>query len=153
MERTVNNRGFTLIELLIVLLIIGIMTGLGLLAFGDFGQTRKLKVAAELLVSYLKIVEEKALIESNSYRLIISNAGYDTYRLSPSNRWEKMPTRSFFHGRSFPPHTVVRLSSVIVVHPSGELSPFRLSLGSEQKPSLFQLSGAHNGALVLEPYK
>ncbi len=47
-----RNKGFTLIEILIVIVIIGITIGFALLAFGDFGESKRIIAALEQVEKY-----------------------------------------------------------------------------------------------------
>ena len=153
------RRGFTLIELLIVILIIGIVSSVTLYAFGDFGASRKAKVAAEQFTSYLKLLEQRAILETNTFGININLGGYETYRLDNHSKWSPMPQNSFFHWQAFPEKVVIHLQSPIqnhtkrpdiIISPSGDITAFKLYFGTQGEPQLIQLVGKHNGDIILQ---
>ena len=154
-----TERGFTLIELLIVIVIIGIVSTVTLYAFGDFGASRKAKMAAEHFTSYLKLLEQRAILETSTFGININPAGYETYQLDTHSQWKPMPQNSFFHWQSFPAKIKVQLESPIqnhtknpdiIINPSGGMTPFKLTFGTEGNPQLIQILGKHNGDMVLQ---
>lgn len=153
------QRGFTLIELMIVLVIIGIVSTATLYAFGDFGTSRKAKVAAEQFVSYLKLLEQRAILETSTLGIKINPAGYETYRLENGAQWKRMPRTDFFHEQRFPTKITVLLQSSIqhqiktpdiMINPSGDMTTFQLYFGTQRTPHLIQLIGQHNGDITLQ---
>jgi len=56
-----TKRGYTLIELLVVVSIIGILTGIGVVAYNDFNQKQTLKGGALNVKNNLRFVQNKAL--------------------------------------------------------------------------------------------
>ena len=52
--------GFTLIELLVSIAIIGLLTGLGLVGYGDFNQREQVRQAADILGSHLRETQSRA---------------------------------------------------------------------------------------------
>lgn len=158
-NQSTTQRGFTLIELLIVIVIIGIVSTVTLYAFGDFGASRKARVAAEQFASYLKLVEQRAILETTTFGITINPAGYATYRLDNQSKWNPMPQNNFFHGQSFPTQVVIHVQSLaqknhktpdIIINPSGDMSAFILFFGTKTNPQLIQLIGKHNGDIVLQ---
>ena len=153
-----NKGGFTLIEILVVLFIISITLSFALLAFGDFGASRRIIVAAEQFSAYLKLVQQQAIIEGKNLGVDINKQGYKTYRLEQGNTWQAMPEKSIFHWQHFPNNLVIDLESPlknntrmpdIMMSPSGNLTVFKLRFGTTDKPGLATLIGKRNGQLVL----
>ena len=139
------ERGFTLIELLIVLVIIGVTASIALLAFGDFGASRKIIVAAEQFSSYVKLIQQRAVLESNTFGITIKKDGYQTYRLEDGGKWQAMPLNSLFHWQYFPKNSIVVLQNKtttstnapdIIINPAGEMTEFRLNFGSSSNANL-----------------
>lgn len=152
-----NKGGFTLIEILVVLVIISITLSLALLAFGDFGASRRTIVAAEQFSSYLKLVQQQAIVEGRSLGIDINNEGYKTYRLVQGSTWQAMPEKSIFHWQHFPNNLVIDLHSTlknntrmpdIIISPAGNLTAFKLSFGTTDKPALATLIGKRNGQVI-----
>ncbi|MBA2655900.1 MAG: type II secretion system minor pseudopilin GspH [Tatlockia sp.] len=150
------ERGFTLIEILVVIVIIGITLGFALLAFGDFGASRRVIVNTEQLSTYIKLVQQRAILENNTLGVSVNENGYSTFRLE-RGRWQPMPAKSIFHQRSFPANMVVRVKSIgkdnkrpdVVVDSSGDISYFTINLGTQQKPSIATLLASANGQLQI----
>lgn len=157
--KSTNNRGFTLIEILIVIVIIGIVSTVTLYAFGDFGASRKAKMAAEQFVSYLKLVEQRAILETSTFGININQTGYETYQLNNNSKWSPGPKNSFFHWQALPKKVIVTLQSPhqnhtkkpdIIIVPTGGMSTFKLFFGTQAAPQLILLIGKHNGDIILE---
>src|SRR3990167_923402 len=154
---TAARRGFTLIELLIVIVIIGIVSSVTLYAFGDFGASRKARVAAEQFTSYLKLLEQRAILETSTFGININLNGYGTYRLNNDSKWSQMPQNSFFHWQAFLEKVIVHLESPIqnhnkkpdiIINPSGDMTAFKLFFGTRGDPQFILLVGKHNGDIV-----
>ncbi|KTC74890.1 general secretion pathway protein LspH [Legionella birminghamensis] len=157
-----NERGFTLIEILVVILIVGIAASVTLLAFGDFGASRRVQLSAEQFVTYLKLVQQRAILEMNTLGVNINKDGYGTYRFVQAKTWEPMPGKSLFHWQTFPKSIHVSLKTTIknntkspdiIISPTGNLSAFTLSFGTETEPDLVSVIGAHNGEVIIRPGK
>ncbi|MGQ3889532.1 type II secretion system minor pseudopilin GspH [Legionella sp. CNM-1927-20] len=157
---TQNERGFTLIEILVVILIIGIIASVALFAFGDFGTSRRIKLTAEQFSAYLKLVQQRAILEMVTLGVTVNNEGYETYRYS-NNSWQPMPKNSLIFHRFFPKDTVITLQNqlknntgpTIIVTPSGSMTEFKLIFGTPSQPSIITLTGKHNGVLTLDNQK
>lgn len=151
------RRGFTLIEILIVLLIIGISSSIAFIAFGDFGASRKIVVAGEQFSSYVKLLQQRAILESNTFGIKIERNGYETFRLADGISWQSMPRASLFHWHNFPKKSVVIIRKQsgskqepdIIVYPSGDMNEFELMFGSSTDANLVTLVGKHSGELIL----
>jgi general secretion pathway protein H len=153
-----SNKGFTLIEILVVILIVGISASIAVLAFGDFGSGRKAEVAAEQFQSYVKMVQQRAILETNTLGININQNSYQTYRFQ-NLKWQPMPKKSIFHSQKFPNKVIVTLQSSIknqtfepdiVINPSGDMTPFRLYFGNAANPKIITLIGQHDGDLILK---
>ncbi len=150
------KRGFTLIEILVVIVIIGITIGFALLSFGDFGAGRRAIVTTEQLSAYIKLVQQRAVLENNTLGITVYREGYSTLRFE-QGQWQPMPPKSIFHPRSFPNNIVVQVQSNtkknkgpdILIDPSGELSGFAITLGTTQKPAIATLSSRTDGQLII----
>jgi len=151
-------RGFTLIELLVVILIMGIISGMTLYAFGDFGAARKIKASAEQFVAYIQLIQQRAVLEGNTFGITLTTQGYQTYRLNHGAEWQPMPQRSFFHLQKFPSDSSIELPSpqknqsntpTIIISPSGEISRFKFFIGSSGNPHLFQVVAKNQRVLIM----
>ncbi|WP_419421013.1 type II secretion system minor pseudopilin GspH [Legionella sp. D16C41] len=155
-----NKEGFTLIELLVVILIIGIIASAALFSFGDFGTGRRVKLNAEQFRAYIKLVQQRAILEMTTLGININNEGYETFRYSDNN-WQSMPKNSLIFHRFFPKDVVISLQNnlkdrtgpSIIVTPAGNMTEFRLIFGTPTEPNIVTLTGKYNGVLTLDNSK
>lgn len=157
-----KNKGFTLIELLIVLIIIGITISFALLAYGDFGASRRIQFAAEQLVHHLKLAQQQAILESGTLGIRIDNSSYQILRFKNNKQWMTISNKGIFKMVYFPEHTVINLktsikpalkSPSIVINSSGDMTPFTLNIGTQSNPTLAIILGKHNGQISLTAVK
>lgn len=156
-----NNRGFTLIEILVVLLIVGITLGFALLAFGDFGSTRRIIVAAEQFKRYVQLVQQQAILETSTFGINLKSDGYQVLRFKPPANWIPMPLNSILHRE----HTIKNLiitveqttnhhtNPAIIINSSGDMNAFTLDFGSAKQMVITQIVGLPDGTLRLSPEK
>jgi general secretion pathway protein H len=150
------NRGFTLIEILIVIVIIGITVGFAMIAFGDFGASRRILFSAEQLVNTLHLAQQQAILETSTLGLRIDNNSYQILRFENSSSWEPISNKGVFKVNYFPQHTVITLktntkplqgSPSIIINSSGNMTPFTLSFGTSKETALTVVTGSHDGSL------
>ncbi len=151
-----SNQGFTLIEILIVLVIIGITFGFALIAFGDFGESRRILFSAEQLVNTLRLAQQQAILETSTLGLRIDKLGYQVVQLNNKAQWKPISDKGVFKMTYFPQDTRITLKTInptsvgapaIIISSSGELTPFTLNFGSKQDHNLALLVGKRNGDL------
>lgn len=152
------NKGFTLIEILIVIVIIGITLSFALLAFGDFGESKKVLFAAEQLQSSLKLTQQQAILETSTYGLTINNKGYQILKFKDNSSWGPVSNKGIFKPFSFPTNTYIILKSSlhntgnaphIIINASGDITPFILTIGINQSQRIATLKSSQNGDLTL----
>lgn len=151
----IKQKGFTLIEILVVILTVGITLGFALLAFGDFGSTRRITVAAEEFIDYVKLVQQQAIITSNTLSIRVSQDGYQALRLQQhlahKPHWQPM-SQTVFRLQKFPHDATVNLQKAkyLIVHPSGDMTAFTLIFKSAKQTPVVSVIGTHNGILRLQ---
>ncbi len=151
-----NNKGFSLIEILVVLVITGIILGFVVLAFGDFGESRRLSLAGEHLSNLVDYTRTKAIIEARTYGINLNHKGYHFYEFesqvgSPNGRWRLIKNNRILRPTNFPPRTktIIKISHKttkpnITITATGHITPFTLTLNSLRGDS-FELSVNYNG--------
>lgn len=152
-----NNRGFSLIEILVVLTIIGISFGFALLAFGDFGADKRIAMSAERFTHTLNLARHQAILDSSTLGIKFEGKQYQIVRFIPPDKWQTISERGVFAKHSFPKNSQVGFDSPykkvaelpdIIIHPSGDQTPFKLQLGSKKQFPVTSIHGLSNGDLV-----
>jgi general secretion pathway protein H len=155
-----NNQGFTLIEILIVLVIIGITFGFALIAFGDFGESRRILFSAEQLVNTIRLAQQQAILETSTVGLRIDNTGYQFLQLQNNTQWRPISDKGVFKMTYFPQDTQIILKTnnrtpagfpAIIITSTGDMTPFTLSFGSTKENNMALLVGKRNGDLNFNP--
>jgi general secretion pathway protein H len=154
-----KHRGFTLIEILVVIVIIGITLTFALMAFGDFGEKRRILVAGEQFNHYLKLVQHQAIIENSTFGIAIHKNGYQVLRFKAPNIWAPLSSGSIFHIQHFPTGLVIHLQNkvdnpdapAIIIHSSGNISAFKLDFGSAKQEQMITLISAPEGTFLQKP--
>lgn len=150
------KQGFTLIEILVVIVIIGITLGFAVLAFGDFGASRHLITSAEQFTHHVKLIQQQAMLESATYGIQIEPTGYSILRFAPPKTWQTPPSPALARRIHFPAHAWVSFTNTgqkkpsIILYATGDMTPFRLSLGLDKQPHIIDVVGLQNGTLSLE---
>jgi general secretion pathway protein H len=149
--------GFTLIEILVVLVIIGITIGFALLAFGDFGSSRRVVTAAESFSNQIKLIQQQAIMESATYGIQVDLKKYDVLKFSSKKTWRKSTNPFFKRVLTFPNNTLVSFTSTspkqrpsIIIDSSGEMTPFQIMFGTPKNLTLIKLIGEANGDIKLD---
>ncbi|MCC5791018.1 MAG: type II secretion system minor pseudopilin GspH [Legionellaceae bacterium] len=151
-----NKRGFTLIEILVVMLIIGITIGFAVLAFGDFGAKRQLHIYTEHFESYLSLLQQRAILENITIGLHIDDHGYTPYSYQYPGTWQPFPKQRLFVRQVLPRNIELKVSEpihnssktpAIILHPSGDMEPFRLQFKLVRSQEQIELVGTHDGKL------
>lgn len=154
-RKGVNYHGFTLIEILVVLLIIGITFGFALLAFGDFGEKHRITTAAEQLKQYIHVIQQQAILESNTFGIRFKTDGYETVRFKAPNAWQTIAHPNIFRYHMFPTHLVFHFvgkigTPAIIINASGEMNTFNLELGTNEQSKMITILGQSTGDITIQ---
>lgn len=161
--------GFTLIEIMVVIAIMGIMLGLGMIAFGDGGLSDKLEQESQRLYGLVKLAQEESILQSKEMALEIERDGY-VFKELKEDKWVAVPDDQLFRKRSLTAGIVLNITvenekldlkskdqkdSPIRVYilSSGELTPFAITLKIESLEKYFELTGDITGQLKLDRKK
>jgi general secretion pathway protein H len=151
-----SNQGFTLIEILIVLVIIGITFGFALIAFGDFGASRRIVFSAEQLANTLRLAQQQAILENSTLGLRVDNSSYQILQLQNNNQWKPIANSGPFKMTYFPKGTLITLKTNIsspagapgvIITSSGDMTPFILTFRTSKEENITALVGKRNGDL------
>lgn len=150
-----ENKGFTLIELLVVIVIIGITLGFALIAFGDFGGSKRIIFAGEQIHNTLRLAQQQAILENSTLGLKINNQGYQVLKFQNAQWRTDSSKHILFKPHSLPNDIIVTIKSnqksstepSVVINSSGETNEFTLIFGTKADPNLAVLSGTDNGEL------
>lgn len=85
-----DNQGFTLIEILIVITIIGIITGVALISFGDFGQSQRTLRQSRHLVAVLQFAHQYVRLSGKALRMVPTPTGYKFQEYHPPQGWQDL---------------------------------------------------------------
>lgn len=154
-------KGFSLIEILVVLLIVGITMGFAMMAFGDFGETRRITVTAEQFIQYVKLAQQQAILETRTLGIAFNNNSYQVLHLSQQGNWSPMGDKHIFHRQQFPKELSYRFRNTIIKHrtpqiiinASGDMTAFTLDFGTNKQTVIATISGASNGAITIQTNK
>lgn len=148
-------KGFTLIEILIVLVIIGIIMSFAVVSYGDFGETRQLKMAQQHFVDQIKLVQTKAIISTKTYGLNISTKDHTFFQFSPRTKKWLTINEPIFKKTAFPPHKKLnythpssKQTPEIIISPDGQITPFTFELTSQSNESAI-IEVKANGEIAL----
>jgi len=154
-----SNKGFTLIELLVVLIIIGVTVSFALLSFGDFGADRRISMATEQFANSLRLAQQQAILENSTLGVEIKNNHYRVLKYSASSQWHPIEKKQLFRRHYFPKNTMLHLdvsakrkknASTIIIHPSGDLTPFTLKVLNRKKETVKTVIGRHDGFFYIK---
>jgi general secretion pathway protein H len=94
-------RGFTLIEILVVLLIVGILTGIAVLSLSSLGQASRREQAARRLAGLIELASQQAVIQGETYGLCLETHRYWFLR-DEHGQWVHFAHGSIYRRRSLP---------------------------------------------------
>ena len=148
-----RTQGFTLLELLIVLVILGITISFTVLSFGLKNPQDDLKEQGQRLAALMQLASEESILLGQELALQFDNDSYSFLNFK-NDRWLEIENDQVFRTRSMPEHMSVELSvegseinntaglnERIYFFSSGEASPFKLWLRSQDTNYRYSISG------------
>lgn len=106
--RDPNPQGFTLVEILVVLLVIGILSGIAILSLSAIGHAPRSEKVARRFASLVELASQEAVLTGNRYGLRVERNGYVFYERQEGT-WARFPRRSIYRARLLPHDLVFRL--------------------------------------------
>lgn len=158
MSRRVTHHGFTLIELLVVLIILSVIISMAVVWARPVSEARRLQATAQQCQRVLQAAEQRATLTSAVLGLQITAGGLQFYRYVVQRdrlRWVRLADDRLSQPRLFAeqklqvhwnPHQPARL----VISPSGEVTPFTLTLANQRHTFGYRLSVNAAGAMALQ---
>jgi general secretion pathway protein H len=159
-----QDLGYTLIEILIVLLIIGIITGIAVITINR-SETKQMETLAQDINNLLSLASEEAMLRPATLGLAFTPTTYQFY-VSQEDRnhrhiWDpiKKPPLNLhnfsgnikitikINGRELP----LNGQPQIIINASGDISPFILLLGKNKGAPLYQVVETPDGSIKSEP--
>lgn len=156
---------FTLLEVLVVLLIIGIISGLAMLSIGGAAVGERMQTEARRLGELMRLASDTAVLRSTQIGLLLDEEGY-RFLMLDADGWQPWADDGPLRPRALPDPLNARLQAEGVTIPmadeaadedalrpqvlflsSGEITPFRLELHAPELDTFYRISGQLSGAL------
>ena len=160
-------KGFTLIELLIVLVLIGLITGMAMLSVGTADPRDQQKLEAERLVKLLELASQEAITRGDIIGVELFSQGY-RFTVVQNNKWQPETTDMVFKSRTLMPQMLLALvmdqqdvaltrqpiQSVdpkpqIILTPDGDMELFQIRITIKNGDSIFLVSNTQEDGLVI----
>ncbi len=146
--------GFTLIEILVVLIIISIVMTFAMTSFGDVGTKRAVVAEGQYFIHYVGLVRQEAILDAETLGIRINANGYEVFRFQEPNRWQPMKSALFRH-HAFRNKLNIHLNisqkqSIIVISPSGQITPFEATFGTIGEPNMITISAQEDGFISVK---
>lgn len=132
-----GQAGFTLVEMLIVLAIVGIMSGMTLLAIGGMGRGAQPENEARLFANRLSLASDDALVTDTALSLHIDAQGYRVEKWSEKDKeWIAHPDRLFGAHHELPAGISMKVAGEperIMLRPDGTGTPFSVAFSDSER--------------------
>lgn len=161
---TARVRGFTLLEVLVTLLLVGILTGLAVLAIGDGGAAARLQAEARRLAALIDLHRTEALLRGEQRGVAFAADAYRFLTLGTGGQWTVPVTADAADYRELPADIELRLrvegqalsldqavtTPQVLLLSSGETTEFDAVFVSEYQRG-YQVAGDLVGRLQVGP--
>lgn len=151
-----HNGGFTLLEVLMVVLLVGVISGIAMLSLSPGGAERKLQDESDRLVTLLQQASDEAVMQNQEYGLKITDSGYLFLCLDEvKQRWNPCKNNQSFREHDMPEGLAIhvlregRLTLPVSAENSDDSAEERQK-GPRINPDIFLLSSGEASPASLE---
>jgi len=160
-------KGFTLIELLIVMVLIGLISGMAMLSMGTADPRQQQKLEAERLIKLLELASQEAMVRGDILGLELFSKGY-RFAIIENQKWRQESTDMVFRPRTVMPKILLALDVMkqtvtltpepiqastphpqVIFLPDGDMELFNIKLTLQDSDSIFVVSNTQNDGLVI----
>lgn len=160
-------QGFTLIELLIAMVLIGLMSGMAVLAMGNADQSKQQQLEAERLSMLLELAEQEAMIRGDSIAVELFGEGY-RFLFLQQDEWQPETADQLFKPRTLDArmHLTLKLDEKpvylnkrpggkvhpepqIILTPDGASEAFQIGIAQHDSESLYIVANTAEEGLVV----
>jgi general secretion pathway protein H len=160
-------KGFTLIELLIVMVLIGLITGMAMLSMGTTDPRDRQKLEAERLVKLLELASQEAVVSGDILGLEIFSKGY-RFAVVENQKWRQESSDMVFRPRTLMPQMLLALDieqqvvtlipeanqvsdpdPQIIFTPDGDMALFNIKMTLKNNDSIFVVKNTLKDGLVI----
>jgi general secretion pathway protein H len=157
-------RGFTLIELMVVLIVIGLFTGLVTINMGQ-NDNRMIEGEAKRLYQVLQLAQDEAIMQGIELGFSVSDTGYSFLRLQEST-WLPLTSDTQLSEHDFglnidmtllieneaviaQVNTQQKMSPMVMLLSSGEITAFEIAISTQDdNEPRFKINAQENGAMT-----
>jgi general secretion pathway protein H len=165
----IRTSGFTLLEVLVVIVIIGIISGMAVVSIHVLGGDHEMDQESARLAAVLGQAREEAMLQGRDLGLRLDARGYDFLRYdSRTERWVMISDDPLLRERGLPDGVGLELrlesrnvtlkartaptepqpaSPQVVVQASGDLVPFEIVLRREGTDEVRRVAGSADGRI------
>lgn len=150
------SRGFTLLEVLMVVLLVGIISGIAMLSLSPGGAERKLQDESDRLATLLQQAADEAVMQNQEYGLKITGNGYRFLCLDEvKQRWKPCKNDQTFREREMPEGLEVHVlregkMTLPLSEENSKDTPEERQNGPRINPDVFLLSSGEASPASLE---